>query len=312
MWKVALLLMLTLVALPLAAYHFDAPPTDAQWAILRVLVAMALAGAAACFVAALATGNYSQVDKLWSVAPVVYAWTTVALADADPRLVLMAVLVTVWGTRLTLNFARRGGYAWPPWRGEEDYRWEVLRQRPEFRSPWARGLFVFFFVSVYQMLLILAFTIPIVKCVGGARPLGWTDAGLALLFLACVFVETVADQQQWTFQRRKRLALASGSYAGPGFAHEGLWALSRHPNYAAEQATWIVFYLFSVAATGVWVNWSIVGCILLLLLFKGSVDFSEGITGGKYPAYEDYRQRVPRFVPRLRPREAEREGALTD
>lgn len=36
---------------------------------------------------------------------------------ADPRLNLMAVLVTLWGARLTYNFARKGGYT-----GMEDYR----------------------------------------------------------------------------------------------------------------------------------------------------------------------------------------------
>jgi steroid 5-alpha reductase family enzyme len=34
----------------------------------------------------------------------------------------MAALAAVWGLRLTYNFYRRGGYAWPPWTGEEDYR----------------------------------------------------------------------------------------------------------------------------------------------------------------------------------------------
>jgi hypothetical protein len=34
----------------------------------------------------------------------------------------MAAVAAVWGLRLTYNFYRRGGYAWPPWTGEEDYR----------------------------------------------------------------------------------------------------------------------------------------------------------------------------------------------
>ena len=34
----------------------------------------------------------------------------------------MAAVSAVWGLRLTYNFYRRGGYAWPPWTGEEDYR----------------------------------------------------------------------------------------------------------------------------------------------------------------------------------------------
>jgi steroid 5-alpha reductase family enzyme len=45
------------------------------------------------------------------------------MIKVDPfRLVLMAAVSAVWGLRLTYNFYRRGGYGWPPWSGEEDYR----------------------------------------------------------------------------------------------------------------------------------------------------------------------------------------------
>ncbi len=85
-----------------------------------------------------------------------------------------------------------------------------------------------------------------------------------------------------------------------GFIWEGLWKIVRHPNYASEQAIWISFYLFSVAASGEWLNWSLTGSILLILLFLGSSNFSEEISAKKYPAYQDYQQKVPRFIPFLK------------
>ena len=36
--------------------------------------------------------------------------------------------------------------------------------------------------------------------------------------------------------------------------------------------------------------------ILLVLLFHGSANFSEGISSGKYPDYADYIKRVRRFI----------------
>ena len=72
----------------------------------------------------------------------------------------------------------------------------------------------------------------------------------------------------------------------------------RHPNYMAEQAIWITFYLFSVAATGSWLNWSIAGCLLLLVLFQGSSDFSESISAEKYPEYKAYQEKTGRFLPK--------------
>jgi len=71
---------------------------------------------------------------------------------------------------------------------------------------------------------------------------------------------------------------------------------SRHPNYFAEQGLWVAFYLFSVAASGQWINWSVSGSILLLILFRGSSNFSEEISAGKYPAYVQYQKTVPRFI----------------
>lgn len=67
------------------------------------------------------TLNYSQVDKLWSIVPFLYAW--IVVKGNDDRTFLIASLVTLWGGRLTFNFTRRGGYKWPPWTGDEDYRY---------------------------------------------------------------------------------------------------------------------------------------------------------------------------------------------
>ena len=118
-----------------------------------------------------------------------------------------------------------------------------------------------------------------------------------------VIFENVADQQLWNYQTVKYAKKANkeplaGDYA-KGFMDKGLWSKMRHPNYFSEQSIWLVFYLFSVAASGRWLNWSVMGIILLLLLFQGSADFSEKISAEKYPAYKDYLKRVPRFVPKL-------------
>ena len=75
------------------------------------------------------TGNFSQVDKLWSILPAIYAWVCYASAPInDARIIVMTFLVSAWSIRLTYNFYLRGGYTFPKfWQGDEDYRWEVLR-----------------------------------------------------------------------------------------------------------------------------------------------------------------------------------------
>lgn len=305
MLRTILFLVVTLIALPVIAFYYDRPLSAEQAGAVKTAFLIMAGVALTCFAVSEISRNYSQVDKLWSLLPIFYSWFFASKAGFDVRMTLMAVLATVWGIRLTYNFGRRGGYHRIPWRGEEDYRWGVLRsQNPAFqkRLPWAA--FNLFFISCYQNTLILLFTLPIVVAwQGQSQPLNLLDAVAALLVLIFIALETIADQQQYDFQTEKHRRRQAGApleeaYAR-GFCTSGLWARVRHPNYAAEQAIWISYYLFSVAATGRWLNWSLTGAILLMLLFIGSSDFSEKISAGKYPDYEDYQRRVPRFVPRI-------------
>lgn len=299
------LLILALVVVPIFTFYFDTqhPLSVFQTSTLHFLVKMMLSLAIFVFIVGEVTKNNSQVDKLWSILPAIYIWIVAYASDFNSRNVLMAILATIWAVRLTYNFNRRGGYSWKFWEGEEDYRWEVLRQNPVFKSKIAWKLFHLFFICVYQMALILLFTLPSIVAWQGANPLGFKDVILTVLFLFFVIFETVADQQQWNYQTAKYAKKAAkepleGDYA-KGFVDKGLWSKMRHPNYFAEQSIWLIFYLFSVSASGRWLNWSAMGIILLLLLFQGSADFSEKISAEKYPAYKDYLKSVPRFLPKF-------------
>jgi steroid 5-alpha reductase family enzyme len=303
MKKIVSFLMATVILLPIAAYFLGTPPNDNQLSILKETACGVGAVILFTFVVGQLTGNNSQVDKLWSIVPAPYAWYMTWKGGMDERMVLMAVLVTIWAARLTFNFARRGGYSWKFWEGEEDYRWEVLRQRPGFKNPIVWLLFNLFFICFYQNTLIFLFTVPVTAALAdNAAPLGVFDWILAGIYVALVVMEFVADQQQYDFQtekyRRKNAREDLGEYAD-GFIQTGLWSKMRHPNYFAEQAIWVVFYLFSVVATGEWINWTIAGAVLLILLFKGSSDFSEEISAKKYPKYADYQKRVGRFLPKF-------------
>jgi steroid 5-alpha reductase family enzyme len=245
----------------------------------------------ATWVVSIATREYSWVDRIWSIAPVAYVWVFAVAGGFDPRLVLMAGLVILWGIRLTFNFARKGGYR----PGGEDYRWAVLRRR---MSPATFQVFNLFFISIYQNALILLFCLPAYTVFESAgEPLGVWDVVLAVLYLALLAGETVADEQQWVFHRWKAAERSSGRSAEPGFLQTGLFRYSRHPNFFFEQAQWWVFYGFAIAATGEWLHWTIAGAMLLTLLFVGSTMFTESISRSKYPDYDAYRARTSAIVP---------------
>jgi steroid 5-alpha reductase family enzyme len=296
-------LIATVILLPIAAWFLGTHPNELQVTILKQ-TSWLVAGVIACtFTVGQLTHNNSQVDKLWSILPAVYAWYMTWKGGWNDRMVLMSILVTIWAVRLTYNFARRGGYSWKFWEGEEDYRWEVLRKRPGFSNPIVWMFFNLLFICFYQNALIFLFTLPVLSSLhANTTPLGMADYLLTAVFIALVAMEFTADQQQWAFQKEKYRRIHSGEPLGEyadGFLSKGLWSKMRHPNYTAEQSIWLVFYGFSIAATGEWLNWTISGCVLLIILFQGSADFSEKISAGKYPKYAAYMKRVGRFLPNM-------------
>lgn len=258
--------------------------------------------AAACagtWVLSLITREYSWTDRIWSLVPLAYVWVFAAASGFAPRLVLMAVLVTLWGARLTFNFARKGGYA----PGGEDYRWSILRRR---LKPWQFAAFNLVFISVYQNIIIFLMTLPALTVYDHGAPLNAGDWVLAVLFMAALAGETAADQQQWDFQQWKAAEREAGRTPQPGFRQTGLFRFSRHPNFFFEQVQWWLFYGFAVTATGDWLHWTVLGAVLLTLLFIGSTVFTESISRSRYPDYVQYQRRTSAIIPlpprhRLRP-----------
>ena len=298
------LIVLSLVVCPILYVYVGPSLGVLQVETLKILVTIALCSAAYCFIVGELTGNNSQMDKLWSLLPIVYTWIIAVKGGFAVRLVVMAVLATVWGARLTFNFARKGAYKLKFWEGTEDYRWAVVRGLPPFRHRWAWMLFDLLFISVYQNALVLMTTFPALVSMTSTVPFGPVDVLATVLMSGFILYETIADEQQWAFQSRKWALIGQGKKLeelpapyDKGFNTTGLWSRSRHPNYFAEQGTWISFYLFSVGAgIGVF-NWSVIGALLLVVLFLGSSALGEQISGSKYPEYARYCESVLKFFP---------------
>ncbi len=248
------------------------------------LLIATLVCAGVCFVTWLTsviTKEYSWVDRLWSVVPAVYLWIFAIGSNLDQRHVLLAMVATLWAARLTFNFARKGGYA----KGGEDYRWAILREK---MSPALYQIFNIFFIVLFQNFLLLGITVPAFFAPAASNATDWAWAALFLGFLA---FETIADQQQWNFHQAKKAGKAKG------FLDKGLFSVSRHPNFFAEQAQWWVLYFWSATALGELWHWSIVGAVVLSALFAGSLRFTEQISTGKYPEYKKYQERVSALIP---------------
>jgi steroid 5-alpha reductase family enzyme len=59
----------------------------------------------------------------------------------------------------------------------------------------------------------------------------------------------------------------------------------------------VSLYLFSIGAGVGIINWSMIGALLLIVLFTASTNLVEGISSDKYPEYTNYCKKVNKFFP---------------
>lgn len=264
------------------------------------------------FVTGEVTKNYSQVDKLWSLLPPFYGWLYALDRPDNSRLILMAFVVSVWSIRLTLNFTRRGGYTWPPWQGEEDYRWKHVQDFLDAkRNVVLWKLFHLGFICVYQILLLFFTVLPFHfvwfadKTQKVNLPIGELDILAALTILYLVAMEAYTDEQQYIFQEEKYRLLKQGYTRAnlpmpyrQGFLSTGVFAYTRHMNYFCEQSIWFVLNVFIYAAgKKELLTPAIGGAVLLSVLFQGSIWLQEQTTADRWPSYKKYIAQVPQLFP---------------
>ena len=305
MIKKVITLILSLIVLVYLIFYgniFEFELNKFQMSVFKDSVIIYLFLTGLCFLVGEISKNYSQVDKVWSIAPMIYVWFFTYHSDFNLRMMLMSILVTIWGIRLTYNFARKSGYSIYFWRGEEDYRWKILKERvPIFNIKIVWSIFNLLFICLYQMGLIFLFSLPVLAAwQGDNSALNIYDLIIAILMLSFIITESIADKQQFEFQSNKYKKIDNNeSLTGDfkrGFLSNGLWSISRHPNFISEQLIWVTFYLFSISATGVYLNWSIIGCVLLIILFYNSANYTESISEKKYPDYKQYKKKVSMFL----------------
>lgn len=253
-----------------------------------VVVGLAdLAATIVIFIVSVITSNSSMYDPYWSVAPVPIALFWLLQPDsngfANPRHVLIFMLVCVWAIRLTTNWALQ-------WRGldHEDWRYQDIQQQTgAFYWPVS-------FLGIHLMPTILVF----LGCLAlwptlsdSNTSLTWLDAIAALVTLGAVLIEGTADFQM----RRWRNAPGNKGQTIP----PGLWSVSRHPNYFGEVLFWWGLYLFvPLAYPGFW--WIVVGPVSILLLFLGvSIPLMERHLLARHPTYVEYQRHVSAFFPWL-------------
>lgn len=225
--------------------------------------------------------DVSIVDVFWGLGFVIVAWLALYMNTPVPgRSLLLAVLTTVWGMRLSLYLL------WRNWNQGEDRRYATMRRR-HGRHFWWVSLFTVFLL---QAVILWFVSLPIQVCAALSRAdhLGVLDIiGVALWSIGFLF-EAGGDYQLARFktdpENHRRVM------------DQGLWRYTRHPNYFGDFCVWWGIY-FIAAAGGAW--WTVVSPLLMtyLLLQVSGVKLTETSITDRRPEYRAYIDRTNAFFP---------------
>jgi steroid 5-alpha reductase family enzyme len=195
---------------------------------------------------------------------------------------LVTVLALLYAVRLTGNFYRD----WPGLT-KEDFRYVGFR-RASGRLYWPVS---FLGIHLFPTIMVFLGCLPMYAVSrDGASGFGWLDVVAAAVVLGAIVLAFVADEQMRAFR------------AYPGnrgrSIRTGLWAISRHPNYLGEIATWWGFWLFALSAASSW-WWTVIGAAAITVMFVlVSVPMMEKRALATREGYRGYTERTPMLLPR--------------
>jgi len=235
------------------------------------------------WLASLALRNSSIVDPMWGIGLVLSNWFCFLLTpDGFPaRKWLIAILVTIWGLRLSIHLARRN------WGKGEDYRYREWREQAGAKWWW----YSYFKVFLIQGAVMCVLAAPFVAVHRSALPATLTifDMIAVPVWATGFFFEAMGDWQLSRF-------LANPANRGT-LLRTGLWRYTRHPNYFGESTMWWGHYLVAVSVpNGLWAIVSPILITLLLLRVSG-VTLLEKAMKEKTPGYKEYVETTSAFVP---------------
>jgi len=245
-------------------------------------LAAALGLMTAVWILSLAKRDASIIDIFWGSGFVILAWLYVAMSGAETtRGLLVGVLVTLWGLRLSLYIL------WRNWGMGEDYRYREMRARNPKTFPWRSLVTVF----GLQAVLMWAISLPLLQAAWSPSPvrLDWLDWIGVLFFVVGFVFEAVGD---WQLARFKSDPANRGRVL-----NRGLWRFTRHPNYFGDAMVWWGFFSFALATPqSLWTLYSPILMTALLMKVSGVALLEKRLKDVK-PGYRDYVARTNAFFP---------------
>lgn len=234
-------------------------------------------------------GRYNIVDVSWGLGFVLVALIgAVAGAGDGSRRLLLLVLVTVWGLRLSVHMHRKSAG-----RGEDPRYTELLERHGN--TPGVAFLRIFLTQGLFQW--VISAPLQVSAAAGPTSGLAWLAvvAGVMLWLIGFGF-ESIGDRQLERFR-------ADPCNRGT-VMDQGLWAWTRHPNYFGDSSLWWGLWLIAASAwPGVLTVFAPLVMTYVLIYGTGARLLERHM--GERPGYAEYQQRTAYFWPRPPRRESQ-------
>ncbi len=163
--------------------------------------------------------NASVYDPYWSVQPLVILFAFAARNGFTPTRVLILAAVTLWGVRLTANWAYTFGDL-----THEDWRYRMLHEKTGKFYPFIN----FIGIHMVPTLVVYGCTLPAAYAMLHTATINVGSLLCLLLCLLAVLLQGTADIQMHRYRQNRTVP----------FIRTGVWKHSRHPNYLAEILMW--------------------------------------------------------------------------
>ena len=232
------------------------------------------------YLVSLVKKDFGIMDIAWGVGFVIIAGYSLFFSDSlYTRQIVITLLTTVWGGRLSLHIFLRNKDK------PEDFRYN------KWRKDWGKFAPVraYFQVFILQGFLMIIFAMPVIVTNANTGP------GIDLLTLIGAIVwftgfgfETIGDYQLMRFKQNP---------ANKGkIMTEGLWRYTRHPNYFGEALLWWGIWIIAIPVEyGAWTVLSPALLTFFLLKVSGIPMLERKYENDE--RYTAYKHRTNKFIP---------------
>ncbi len=267
-----IILVIYLIALLIAYLVYHAVTVDSL--ILKVLLAD-LAATGFIFLMSTIFKNSSIYDPYWSVAPLVMVIPFIETFNTATLLVLSALYF--WGIRLTLNWI----YTFKDLH-KQDWRYDHYKNKS--KSLWP--IVNLFGIHVMPTVVVFLVMIPVFMILMNPYPMTFFTFIGWIIMVGAAMIQAFADKQMHNHLK----------YGSRHVNNNGLWRLSRHPNYFGEITFWFGAYVMALSLSA---NYLVgIGAIINLLMFMTiSIPLMEKRQLNRRPDYEAYMESTHVLLP---------------